>query len=262
VLLLLAGPAAVPLGAQDEGLDLLLLGRLAAPSGATLEGRTVQVYRIPIGFTVRNLEDRRWGLRITTPVSFGVHELQAATDLEDLVARLDTATVTPGVEFLVPLGERWMLKPFAEVGVTGSRSGGGEALYAGGVRTRGDYVWSPFHVTLGGAAKYKSARTNRALLADYSTLEIGADAQVPLGFGIGARRALGGAYAVVHHFPGTELDRPNGEPLKMQWLYEVGVSFSTDPVLRLWKVKLPWIALGYRFGDVFSGVRLSFSFPF
>jgi hypothetical protein len=40
------------------------------------------------------------------------------------------------------------------------------------------------------------------------------------------------------------------------------VSFSTAPELTLLKLKLPWVALGYRFGDMFKGIRLSFSFPF
>ena len=91
---------------------------------------------------------------------------------------------------------------------------------------------------------------------------LGRAVEAPLGFDIGTRRALGGAYAIVRHFPGVEVERPSGEPLRLQRMYETGVSFSTDPVLRVWKVKLPWIALGYRFGDVFSGVRLSLSFPF
>ena len=51
-------------------------------------------------------------------------------------------------------------------------------------------------------------------------------------------------------------------PIAIEWNYEAGLSFSTDPVLRLWKVKLPWIALGYRWGDRQSGLRLNFTFPF
>jgi hypothetical protein len=28
------------------------------------------------------------------------------------------------------------------------------------------------------------------------------------------------------------------------------------------RLKLPWIGVGYRFGDLFEGIRISFSFPF
>jgi len=40
------------------------------------------------------------------------------------------------------------------------------------------------------------------------------------------------------------------------------VSFSTDPDLRVWKVPLPWLAAGYQFGHIVSGVRIYVVFPF
>ena len=42
----------------------------------------------------------------------------------------------------------------------------------------------------------------------------------------------------------------------------VVLRLSTEPELEVLVARLPWIALGSRFGDVFSGVRISFSFPF
>jgi len=40
------------------------------------------------------------------------------------------------------------------------------------------------------------------------------------------------------------------------------VSFSTAPVLRVWKIRLPWIAAGYQFGRTISGWRIYATFPF
>ena len=37
---------------------------------------------------------------------------------------------------------------------------------------------------------------------------------------------------------------------------------ATEPELRLWKVPFSWMAVGYYFGPVISGVRVYTSFPF
>ncbi len=50
---------------------------------------SLQVHRIPVDFTLRALEDdRRWGLRIMLPISFGFHNARATTELRFLGLRL------------------------------------------------------------------------------------------------------------------------------------------------------------------------------
>ena len=43
--------------------------------------------------------------------------------------------------------------------------------------------------------------------------------------------------------------------------FEAGLSFSTAPDLRIWRIPLRWLAAGYQFGRV-SGVRIYLKFPF
>ena len=93
-------------------------------------------------------------------------------------------------------------------------------------------------------------------------MEAGLDAQLPLGFSVGSRSDRGGAYAILRHFSNLEFELVTEGPFDVSWNYEVGLSFSTEPALQVWKIKLPWIGLGYRFGDHTRGVRLSFAFPF
>jgi len=115
---------------------------------------------------------------------------------------------------------------------------------------------------VGGALRYRNNTTTVAVKNWYSTVEFGADAQLPLGFSLGSRSAHGGVYAILRHYTDLEFEILTEGPIAIEWNYEAGLSFSTDPVLRLWKVKLPWIALGYRWGDRQSGLRLNFTFPF
>jgi hypothetical protein len=156
-----------------------------------------------------------------------------------------------------------VIKPFGEIGVgDDSVSTGAQVLYSLGVRGRGEYRPEPFGVMVGGAFRYRNNTTSVAVKNWYSTVELGADAQLPLGFSLGSKTAHGGVYAIMRHFTDLEFEILTEGPIDIEWNYEAGLSFSTDPVLRLGKIKLPWIALGYRWGDRQQGVRLNFTFPF
>ena len=191
------------------------------------------------------------------------YELEAATDIGDVVESIQSFAVIPGVGFLLPAGERWVVKPFAEVGIgDDSRTGETHLLYAAGIRARGVYEARPFELMVGTAYKYRNGTTADVVENWYSTLEAGVDAQLPLGFSVGSREARGGGYAILRHFSELEFEVVVDGPFDVSWNYELGLSFSTDPVLQLWKVKLPWIGLGYRFGDHTRGIRLNLAFPF
>jgi len=257
--LVIVGPAA----AQDGDLDGLMLMPHGAGEIQDASATSFQIYRIPISYPIRRLVDKPWGLRITLPVSLGTYELEAATDVGDVVESIQSVVVIPGVEFLFPVGDRWVLKPFAEVGVgDDSRTGETHLLYAAGIRARGTYETGPFELMVGTAFRYRSPADTDVVKNWYSTVEGGVDAQVPLGFSVGSREAQGGAYAILRHFSNLEFELVTEGPFDVSWNYELGLSFATEPALQVWKIKLPWIGLGYRFGDRTRGIRLSFAFPF
>jgi len=250
--------------AAQEDLDPLR--RLPFDTGGVsdVEATSFQLYRIPLSATVRDPEEKPWGLKITFPVSLGGYEVSAATSLGDLAERLNTVTVVPGVEFVLPAGPDWTVKPFAEAGLTSSSGaeGGTDVLYGVGVRARGEYRPRRFVVTLGGALEYKSGGDSRSLVKHYSMLAAAADAQVPLGFSVAGRDARGGLFAAIRNYSDVKLRELGTEPFEVSTSYEAGVSFATDPPLRVWKVALPWIGLAWRESDALSGLRLYLSFPF
>ncbi len=71
--------------------------------------------RIPMYFTLIPLEDRPWGLRLKMTVFAGVYRF-TVDEAVDLNLRFQSLAATPGVEFLVPAGKGWVLKPFTEIG--------------------------------------------------------------------------------------------------------------------------------------------------
>ena len=91
-------------------------------------------------------------------------------------------------------------------------------------------------------------------------LSAGADFQWRLDRRPSGREVRIGGYAIARLFPDLDLPEPFSPDLEEA--YEVGFSLAADPPLSILKIQLPWIGVGYRFGDLFDGIRINFSFPF
>ena len=104
----------------------------------SVEGRVVQIYRIPVAFTVKPLDDDRiWGVAVTLPVTFGFYDYKAADVLEgQLPTNIGTASLLPGVEFNVRPMKGWILSPHIDFGAAKDFSGDNLVwVYDAGVRS-------------------------------------------------------------------------------------------------------------------------------
>jgi len=264
-ILLLLFAVATPTAAQDQGLDPLLFVRPLegrAAEGADVQARGVQLYRLPLSLRLRRMEEGRWGLRITFPVSLSAVSVEQVSDIGRFVKSLGIASIVPGIELEIPVGDRARLRPFVEAGV-GKGTGGGdlEVLYGVGLRASVAHTVGRAELTFGGSAMRRRRAQRIEEYEGYSTFEGAADAQVPLGFSIRQREARGGAYVIARGFDGLEVTREGQAPIQMRGQLEVGGSFSTAPDLKVWKITLPWIGVGYQFGRI-SGVKIYVKFPF
>jgi hypothetical protein len=257
----LGAALALPARAQDADLDPLLLALEQGGTAASAQATAYQVYRVSLAYAVREQRDHLWGLNLTFPVSLGANEITASTSVGDFVERIQTLTITPGLELLIPAGSSWVVKPYGEAGFRGASVGGSaDATLAIGVRSVAAFHPGVTAVTVGLGARYASPRTHRDLLEDYTSLEVGVDSQWSLGLAIGGHDMSGGVYAVTRYFP--DLSLPDTDSTRLAWTHEVGISVAGTPMLAVLGVKIPWVGLGYRFGDAFRGVRLNLSFPF
>lgn len=250
----------------ESGLDLVSLFYLAeygAVGQKSVDVRSVQIYRIPIGIRVRDEADHRWGLKLTLPVSIGGYELRAATDVGDLVERIETVTIYPGVEFQVPIGDRWFLRPYVEVGVIsafGDR--GSEEIYTAGTKWRVELGGDTVRWRLGGEGTFSVGTTTDGDRVDFMDIAIGPEMSVPLGFEVGGRAADLAPYAIYRRFTGLEIPIPDREPASLEEQYEVGFSFGTSPRHEVWGIPMPRFGVSYRFGDGVDAWRIVFGFPF
>ena len=262
--LLLLLSVVTPVAAQDQGLDALLFVDPTDLDAATdVQAEVIQLYRLPLSFHLRNLDMHPWGLKVTFPVSLTSLQIEGVSSLVSFVQKLRIAAIIPGLEMEIPIGSRTMVRPFGEVGVgRGSNESSAEVMYGVGVRARTSQQLRRLHLTYGGSIAGRKAPSRADSYDEYATFEAGVDAQVPLGFRVRSNPARGGVYVIGRGFDGLEMERDGQPPLALRGQLEVGASFSTAPELRIWKIRLPWLAGGYQFGDTVSGVRFYLQFPF
>jgi hypothetical protein len=245
----------------------------------SISGRTLQVYRYPLSYSFRTSEEGRAGWRLTFPMTFGFYDFDSQdvldSNLRDSVA---TVSLVPGAEFLVPVRTHWLLKPFAEAGYVWDRDGGADAaIYSAGLRSRFDFQGGGFDMVLGNGLSYAvvdpSGSTGRdamvAVEAAFTASHLfGRQGQVPgQGQGAGQGQGPGGSqadyepYFVARVYLGGE-DQPlasDGANTLVQ--YEVGMTFGSRGPMKLWKIPLPRLGVGYVFGQDLAVLRIVFGAP-
>ena len=254
--------AALPAGAQDQGLDPLFLANRDETAAATdVEARGFQLYRVPLSIRVLSMDKHSWGLRVTFPVSLSSLRIEGLSDVGGFVGKLGIAAIIPGLEVEIPVGSRTLVRPFGEVGIGKSSDSSAEVFYGVGLRAHSTADPGKLHVTYGGMISGRKTPAFEGTAVRYVRFEGGADVQVPLGFSVRGGQARGGLYVIGRAFDGLELEREDRPPLVLLGQFETGLSFSTVPDLRIWKIPLRWLAVGYQFGSI-SGVRMYLMFPF
>ena len=253
---------------QPPSVADCLTDQLGSGAHTRMPGRTTVVgvsLRVPLDYTIRSMDDHRWGITLTCPISISsvrVH-LQAVQEAARLAHSLGVFAVVPGIALDIPVARGLRFTPFAEAGVgRGTDRNRTEVLYGVGASVRLDRSAGEVLLTYGGEVNHRRSATDAGVYESHSTFEGGVDAQIPLGFSIANRQVRAGGYFIARAFDGLVLLRPGFEPLTLGHQFEAGASFSTAPEFRIWKVDIPWVAVGYQFGPVLTGIRVYTSFPF
>jgi len=231
----------------------------------SVSGRTLQVYRLPFGYTLPAAEDTRARLRITLPVTIGFLDFEARDVIDTgLPQRLDTYSVVPGLELDYALTEQWHLEPFGEVGLARDTSiDVDQRVYSVGLRSRYDLQqgatdWQGYAELVHTAVEDTVSDDTD----DFVRLRVGATARRPF-VAAGSRRRpdyllYGFAEAYTDAPAGPAGDRPRNDDMQ----YEVGFTLGATETLRLWRIPLPRIGFGYRFGADLSVYRIVFGSPY
>jgi hypothetical protein len=263
---------AAPVLAQEEEEDLPINFVFATQLGSgiySVGDQTIQVYRIPISVTLRKLgDDRKWGLKARFPLTFGFADFKLQDIVESgLPDSVETVSLVPGLQFLVPIDRHWTLKPYVEGGV-GTHFSGGQLtwVYSGGIKVEGDFPTRSFKYLTTGEALYAGQYASQTKEQDdFVLLRAGFAARHPLWFSMGAgEKATGGLYVRAMSYIGhLRFRQPGQDPVELSHQWEVGVTLGRERPWRWWwiKIKDPRFGLGYRWGKDFWAVRLVLGSP-
>jgi len=235
-----------------------------------ISGRTVQIYRLPFEWAWREPEGRRPGLAVTLPVTLGFFGFKVQDVVETgLPSDISTLSFVPGLRATYRLGDHWRMRPFVEAGLAVDRT---EDLRSRVVTVGGDAEWrGPWR---GGDGRYRAMlEYSRASIDDlpgddYALLVNGVELTRPLPARVRGRRLDAAPYAALRWYAdapkvpvltggGTAVAR---EVARVQ--AEFGVTFGTVEPLRIGRVRLPRLGVGYRFGEDLSVFRLVIGDPF
>ncbi len=255
---------ATPTFAQDDGNPIFHPFAFGFTGGDSATPDT-EVYdlRIPASFKIFTADDDDWGLRLRFVVYAGVYNF-TVEDAIDFDYKFQSLAATPGVEFLIPAGKGWILKPFAEIGYGRDFDNDlGYGVWSVGMRTIATWPVKKWDLSFGTKVDYLSTFTSTdAVASDFGEIRLGFDARHPLPFTIGGNQANLSGYYIRRQYIDAIIGRDESEPLEIQHTNEVGFTFGTTPKVKLWFIPLPRFGLGYRFGPHVKGIRLNFGFPF
>ena len=265
VLLLAASTAA--LVADDSSLSFAFASQ--AGSGIySVEGRVAQIYRVPVAFTVKPLDDDRiWGADFTLPVTFGFYDYKAADVLDgEFPTHIGTASLLPGVEFNVRATKNWILTPHVDFGAAKDFSGDNLVwVYDVGVRSVVSFPVSTWDGRAGQELLWAgAAQTGNALTDWYAEATAGFEFRHELPGSSTRTRWDAGVFVVYDRFFRDDRSIPvavtfaapsSTSASTIDEQTQIGVSFGTRPKLAWKQLSLPKLGMSYFFGDGIHGVR-------
>ena len=86
---------------------------------------------------------------------------------------------------------------------------------------------------------------------------------IPIGLDVGQRRVDFSLYVIGrHYFRALVFDQLVHDPLVIEQEGEIGITFGSTPLPRIWKFNVPRLLIGYRFAEDFQGILIKFGLPF
>ena len=228
-----------------------------------MDGRSLQVYRLPLQRPLREAKDDRTGVRIVYPVTLGFLDFTPFDIPGDgLPSRIDSFSFTPGIELDFLLRDHWLLRPWVRTGPSIVGGGVNGWLYSIGLGAeresefRGWELRRRHELVFSGVAYRGQVPDDR-----YVRLRQAAELRQGTKFDVRGQQIEVGVYGlfdVLIDPPAVTVAGTDGEPLRL----EVGIMTGLRPGYRIWRFGLPRIGLGYRLAGDLSGWHVAIGTQF
>jgi hypothetical protein len=238
----------------------------------SIGGRTVQIYQIPLKFTLRpaSPDDRGTpGINLTIPLTVGFFNFQTQ-DVAQLKVpnQVGEMSIEPGAELDYRLSDIWHIYPYIKAGGAFASAAASDALiYDVGVRS--DYEFQ----ARGGTVLYRADLTRAGVHYtaelhggvprndSFSRLRDAVEWRRNIGWSIRDRHVELSPYGIADFY----IDPPSASALgitRQALQFETGVMLGVSPMWQIHGITLPRIGISYRIAGAFSGWRLSIGDPF
>jgi hypothetical protein len=219
------------------------------------------IYQLPLSFTVRNLRDYDWGLKLKFPVDIGIFNI----DSSDGDIDFDLLSFSLGMELQFPVRDFWIIMPLFTLGGAKDLSGGStKFIYSSGIKSHLLFDLYPLDLTLGNALRNAGYTTFSGGPRDnFWSIETGLDVRFPLGFMIWRKEMLLSIYGVNYFFLGdVVVVESKPEPIEVHLQWEFGLTLGPKEGWRILFFDLSRVGVGYKFGEGLGSLRLFIGMPF
>src|SRR5882672_674511 len=244
--------AQVALRANEEQLVNYAYATQLGSGVYDISGRTLQIYRLPFGYTFTQPSGKRPGVRLTLPLTFGFVDFEPRDVISSgLPENFDSLSFVPGVELDFALTPQWHLLPFAQAGRAWDRGGDGDAtVYSLGAHLAGSasQPWLDLRFDVGATYAVADPR-GQARSDDLVVLQTGVEGRHSLGLNIAGHPLDWGVYLLGEAFL-NRADEPLDQAAEQAspYQFETGVTIGPRSRMTVWKIPVPRLGIGYRFG--------------
>ena len=227
----------------------------------SIEGEETYVITLRPKMDLREQVENEIGIKLTLPVSFGLRTLDIDELLnKDLPDQLATVSFVPGIEFSVPVGRRWMVKPFGNVGWGTSDSNQSAVIYFGGAKSRYKFDWGKADMGLLNELLWAGYKPTPGRRDDFSRFMLGLEADYPIGNVRFRQQQLLVRPHILYYRYFNDLEflvpPPDGRVVSLDEEVEVALSVGTKKPQRFGLFQPDRIGLGVRFSEEVKGVRI------
>lgn len=227
-----------------------------------LDGRIMQVYRLPLWWSLREPTDETPGLRFVMPTTFGFFDFTSRDVLEgNLPSSIGSFSIMPGLELDYLWGKGWHFVPWLLAGSSFADNADDGWLFSTGSRLqrtsqRGVRQTVRLHELSVAMVHYRGDTPDDWFVRLRQGIELRRMNPVLAG----VHRWVPGAYAILDLVPDPPHTGTDDSAGLVQ--FEAGLSIGLNPMPKLFGFDLPRLGLGYRLAGDFPGWRLVIGTPF
>ncbi len=227
----------------------------------SIEGEKTFVITFRPKIDLRKQVDDKIGIKFTLPVSFGLQTLNVDEILgRDLPDNLTLVTLVPGVEFLIPVGRRWMVKPFSNIGWGTSSTDQSAVIYFAGAKSRYAFEWGRADMGFLNELLWAGYQPSPGSRDDFSRFMLGLEADYPIGNVKFRDQQLYIRPHILyyHYFDDLNFLVPPSDQriISVNDEVELAVAVGTKQPQKFWLFQPDRIGIGLRYGEDLKGVRI------